>query len=210
MRRWVLGLPLVILVLALAVGPTSYASAWELDAKAFVTRVIDGDTFVADQVGRVRLADIDTPEVGEPGASEARAHLTSLIYTQWVYLDLDGVYGRDAYGRLVAVAYVRHNATHLLNVNQALLEAGVAERRDFPNEFDPDTWTLHVFHPSEPEGIDGASVGTWILGGAFLALQAYFYVTLIRAWIEDRSARRTLSEPRSMDHCIDARATSRR
>lgn len=189
MRRWVRGLLLFVLVFSLSVGPAASTSSWEIDATAFVTRVIDGDTFDAEPVGRVRLADIDTPERGEPGAAEATAYLRSLVHRQWVYLDVDGLQGRDVYGRLVAVAYVRHNATHLLNVNKALLEAGVAEVRDFPNEFDPEAWTLYVFHPVEPRRTEETSLGHWILGAGFIGLQAYFFATLLRAWREDRRVR---------------------
>ncbi len=38
------------------------------------------------------------------------------------------------------MVYVRHNATHLLNVNKALLQSGLADVADFPNEFDPTKW----------------------------------------------------------------------
>ncbi len=65
-----------------------------------------------------------------------------------MYLDVDDLYGSDVYGRVVAVVYVRHNATHLLNVNEALLEAGLAAVADFPNEFDPRTWTLYSSYPT--------------------------------------------------------------
>ena len=53
-----------ILVLGLALLPAPSALAWDSDARTTVTRVIDGDTFDSSLIGRVRLADIDTPEVG--------------------------------------------------------------------------------------------------------------------------------------------------
>ncbi len=139
-----LGLLVITLV---NVSGTSYYG-WEIDEVGTVTRVVDGDTFDATPVGRVRLADINTPEVGRLGAREATDYLSSLIRNRHVYLDVDDVYGRDIYGRVVAVVYVRHNATHLLNVNEALLEAGLAAVADFPNEFDPRTWTLYAGYPS--------------------------------------------------------------
>ncbi len=139
----------LVLFLFLAISFSSTASAWEIDATDVVDRVIDGDTFVATTLDRVRLADIDTPEVGEPGADEATDFLTGLILYEEVHLDIDDVDGTDRYGRWIAVAYVRHNATHLLNVNEALLEEGLAEVWDFPNEFDPYTWPLYVYYPTE-------------------------------------------------------------
>lgn len=42
-------------------------SGVEVDAVAKVYRVIDGDTFDAFPVGRVRLADVNAPERGEEG-----------------------------------------------------------------------------------------------------------------------------------------------
>ncbi len=123
-------------------------SGWEIDEVGTVTRVVDGDTFDATPVGRVRLADINTPEVGQLGAREATDHLSSLIRNRVVYLDVDDLYGSDVYGRVVAVVYVRHNATHLINVNEALLEAGLAAVADFPNEFNPETWTLYAGYPT--------------------------------------------------------------
>lgn len=47
------------------------------------------------------------------------------------------------------MVYVRHNATHLLSVNEALLQAGLVVVWDFPNEFDSYTWPLYVYHLTE-------------------------------------------------------------
>ncbi len=137
----------VLIISLVNVSGTSYYG-WEIDEVGTVTRVVDGDTFDAAPVGRVRLADINTPEVGQLGAREATDHLSSLIRNRRVYLDVDDLYGSDVYGRVVALVYVRHNATHLLNVNEALLEAGFASVADFPNEFDPRTWTLYTEYPT--------------------------------------------------------------
>lgn len=137
----------VLIITLVNVSGTS-GSGWEIDEVVTVTRVVDGDTFDAAPVGRVRLADINTPEVGQFGAREATDHLSSLIRNRVVYLDVDDLYGSDVYGRVVAVVYVRHNATHLLNVNEALLEAGLARVADFPNEFDPRTWTRYAGYPT--------------------------------------------------------------
>jgi len=37
--------------------------------------VVDGDTLILTNVGRVRLADVDAAEPGEPGGDEATAAL---------------------------------------------------------------------------------------------------------------------------------------
>jgi micrococcal nuclease len=117
-----------LIAVALTFAPTVQASASsaKVDATAVVYKVIDGDTFDAFPVGRVRLADVNAPEVGEPGYYEAKDFLSSLIYGRRVYLDVDDLYVMDKYNRLVCVVYVRYNSTHLLNVNEALLLEGLA------------------------------------------------------------------------------------
>ncbi len=146
MRRvWIAGLFGFLLLTTPFLARGTRAAGWEIDATGVVDHVVDGDTVDVDAVGRVRLADINAPEIGQPGAQAATDYLTSLALNETVYLDVDDVYGTDVYGRMVAVVYVRHNATSLLNLNKALLEAGLAVLDDFPNEFDPATWTLYVY-----------------------------------------------------------------
>ncbi len=147
----------VVFSFVLSVASGAVATGWEVDATAFVSRVVDGDTLYAARLGMVRLADIDTPEVGEPGAREATNYLTSLVLGHQVYLDVDDLERTDRYGRIVAIAYVRHNATHLLNVNQALIEAGLARLDDHRNEFDPRTWTRYVSHQEAEESVEAAA-----------------------------------------------------
>lgn len=158
----------VLFLLTLRVTPGTASSGWEIDVTASITRVIDGDTLHGVPVGRVRLADIDAPEVGQPGAREATEYLMWLVHRKQVFLDVDDVYGTDRYGRVVAVVYVRHNETHLSNVNEALLCAGHAALRDFPNEFDPASWSLHVFYPGEEVSMFGSSALERAIGMAAL------------------------------------------
>ena len=58
-------------------------------------------------------------------------------------LDVDGVDVFDKYGRIIAVAYMDYNETHLLNINKWLVEEGYARVWDHPNEFNPGTWKLY-------------------------------------------------------------------
>lgn len=68
--------------------------------KETVTRVIDGDTFeTASRKNPVRLANVDTPEKGTPGAAKARDDLSKLILGKVVTIDTKA---RDPYGRAVA------------------------------------------------------------------------------------------------------------
>ncbi len=138
-----------LLLIAFVAGVVAVTAHWEIDETGTVNHIVDGDTFDAVPIGRVRLADIDTAEVGEPGARKSTDYLASLIVNRLVYLDVDDLNGRDTYDRLVAVVYVRHNNTHLLNVNKAMLQTGLAEIADYPNEFEPSIWTAYVYYPAE-------------------------------------------------------------
>jgi len=149
---------LVVLALYLSAGEN--ASAWEIDESASVRQVIDGELLDASPVGTVRLADINAPDVGEPGYVAARDGLSSMVLNQQVFFDVDDLNRTDILGRLVCVVYVRHNATHLRNVNQALIDLGLADLVDFVNEFDPTTWTLYVYHP-ESAGPSGTFDILW-------------------------------------------------
>lgn len=68
--------------------------------KEKVTRVIDGDTFrTASRKHAVRLANVDAPEKGRPGAVAARKKLARLIGRREVSIQ---TVARDVYGRSVA------------------------------------------------------------------------------------------------------------
>jgi len=115
----------------------------EVDLVATVYKVVDGDTFDAFPSGRVRLADINAPELSEEGGQEAKEALTNLVLNRKVYLDVDDLHVMDRYNRLVCVVFIDYNSTHVLNVNKWLIENGYAEITDYENEFDPNTWTLY-------------------------------------------------------------------
>lgn len=124
----------------------------EIDICAHVYRVIDGDTLDAFPVGRIRFADIDTPELNTPEGEQAKQALSNLItmYGSRVYLDIDDFYVIDKYNRLVAVVYLRYNETHILNINKWLINNGYASIIDYSNEFEPYTWALYLHLPYEP------------------------------------------------------------
>lgn len=68
-------------------------------------------------------------------------------YGPKVYLDVDDIYVMDKYNRVVAVTYARYNSTHLLNINKWLVDNGYAQIADYPNEFNPYSWSLYVYYP---------------------------------------------------------------
>ncbi|UCE28607.1 MAG: thermonuclease family protein [Candidatus Bathyarchaeota archaeon] len=149
----------------------------EIDMTDVVSYVVDGDTFDVASGDRIRLADVDTPELGEEGYGEAKDFLISLVLSKIVYLDIDDVYGTDIYDRLVCVVYVEHNLSHVANVNKALLEEGVAEVDDYPNEFDPNAWELHCPLEAIPEF------------PSFLVLPLFMITTLLAATLYRRRQR---------------------
>ncbi len=65
-RRLILTvLTMLTIVISLSIFQVS-VYAWEVDRTGTVYNIVDGDTLDATSVGRIRLADIDTPEVGQP------------------------------------------------------------------------------------------------------------------------------------------------
>ncbi|MCJ7760227.1 thermonuclease family protein [Candidatus Bathyarchaeota archaeon] len=117
----------------------------ENDMTTMVNWVIDGDTFNVTAGATIRLADIDAPEFGDTGYGAAKSLLISLAYNKTVYLDIDDISRTDQYGRLICVAYVDYNLTHVKNINKALLTEGVVIVNNYTNnEFNPSTWTLYV------------------------------------------------------------------
>ncbi len=146
-------------LLVLLLVPASLAShSLEADVVARLEYVVDGDTLrvvvlaacnpryesLVGFEGRVRLADINAPEVYTREGLIAKHRLASLLADKPIlYIDVDDVYVYDKYGRVVGIVLAPYNETHLLNVNEWLLEQGLAEPRDYPNEFRPG-WPLYV------------------------------------------------------------------
>lgn len=154
-----LGLAIAMLIASLHPIMTSTTGIYtptphgiEVDVCAEVYRILDGDTFDAFPVGRVRLADVDAPELETEEGEPAKYALSSLIslYGPRVYLDVDDLYLVDRYNRLIAVAYLRFNETHVLNVNRWLIDNGYATASDYRNEFNPYTWALYSYVPHDP------------------------------------------------------------
>jgi micrococcal nuclease len=89
--------------------------------KGEVTRIVDGDTLYVGST-KIRVVLVDTPEVGEPGYSEATnftATLCPVGSQATVDQDDDQLY--DSYNRLLAVVYCDGK-----NLNKELLENGHA------------------------------------------------------------------------------------
>jgi endonuclease YncB( thermonuclease family) len=130
-RRWKRrGLLALALVLA---GLVTYRAWHRLNRPppGTVSRVIDGDTVRMGNGERIRLLDIDAPElhpgrVGhdgpfpEPGAVEAYKALREMCEGRVVRVER---HGRDRYGRTLAKLYLPDGT----DVSEALLRRGLVE-----------------------------------------------------------------------------------
>ena len=136
-------LPLLLLIAAASSAPD--------EAAGRVIHVTDGDTFdvrlsshddrISDEVIRVRLADLDSPEMyGERACEAGRVageYTRSNLMGNIVSLDIDDKNGQDDYGRWMAVCYLEDGR----NFNRMLIDSGHAAKKDFRNnEFDPESW----------------------------------------------------------------------
>lgn len=139
---------------------------WERDpdrgpavARAFVVRAVDGDTIearVGSRVEDVRYIGVDTPETVDPGepvqcfGHRAAAFNRRRVEGRRVRL-VFGAERRDAYGRLLAYAYIGHSS-----VNGELLRRGLARTLAIP----PNTRYQAVFARLE-QGAARAGRGLW-------------------------------------------------
>jgi len=108
---------LVFLVFALSCQPESP------ERKVYpVTRIIDGDTIVVENI-TVRLLGIDTPEKGDAGFVEASEYLSELLDDELVYLEYDTIQPKfDRYGRTLAFVY---RSSDNLFINAEIIRAGM-------------------------------------------------------------------------------------
>ncbi len=82
---------------------------------AYVMEVIDGDTFGVSGVDeKIRLENIDTPEIDKPGGESAKRRLEELILNRNIVYEEKA---HDVYGRIVAQVWVDS-----INVNDAMDE----------------------------------------------------------------------------------------
>ncbi|OGU63271.1 MAG: hypothetical protein A2499_07235 [Stygiobacter sp. RIFOXYC12_FULL_38_8] len=98
----------------------------------FVSRVIDGDTFVLSDSSRVRMLGVDCPEAArfskpaEPFAEQSTALIKSLIEHKTVKLTFDGK-AFDMFGRQLAYVWLRNaKGNDSIFVQAELLKNGFA------------------------------------------------------------------------------------
>ncbi len=87
---------------------------------AFVTRVVDGDTFEIEGGDGVRLLGINTPERGQSLYRNATIFLKNMIEGKNITMEKDGT-GKDKYGRRL-----RHVFIEGIFVNEEIIRSGLA------------------------------------------------------------------------------------
>jgi len=126
------------------------------EAYGVVTNIVDGDTFdvtiekadsrIFSSVERIRLADVNSPEMNTSTGPAAKDFTFAVLMNKRVYLDIDDLSGsgRDAYGRLICVAYLTGIYGQPMtspSFNRMIVESGHARLENSTNnEFDPDDW----------------------------------------------------------------------
>lgn len=90
-----------------------------------VVGVHDGDTLTLltdeNQRVKVRLAEIDAPELGQPYGRQAKKVLSDLVFGKLIRVDS---LGTDRYGRVLGRVFV--GGLYTVNVNEAVVSAGAA------------------------------------------------------------------------------------
>ncbi len=104
-----------LLALSLAIGFLSAYTALE------DIRVIDGDTIRAEAKGKeikIRLVEIDAPEINQPFGAKSKNFLNRLLYKKNVTLISQG---EDRYGRILGEIYVDGESA-----NTSMIRSGFA------------------------------------------------------------------------------------
>ncbi len=102
---------LILLSTQLLGQDPNFSYLYNFSKKVFVSRVIDGDTFVLSDSQRVRMLGVDCPELermGRPSeafSTEAKQKIKSLIEHKTVKLTFDGR-AFDVFGRLLAYVWL--------------------------------------------------------------------------------------------------------
>lgn len=116
---------------------TSSATQGIEGERAFVSKVVDGDTIVLENGKAVRFVGIDTPETVDPRrpvgcfGKEASNETKNLLTGRFVILQKD-TSDTDKYGRLLRLIYLPLEGGEILFVNDYLLREGFAKVKTYP------------------------------------------------------------------------------
>lgn len=127
-------LPRRLIAASLLLAACTHAAAYEITGK--VIKVADGDTITIMEDNhnkqKIRLADIDAPEKGQPYGNKSKQYLAALVAGKYAKADCRET---DRYGRHVCTIYIGD-----LDVNADMIISGNAwvftkynRRKDLPN-----------------------------------------------------------------------------
>ena len=109
---------IIFLISALIFSVNLFAESFK-DVK--VLRVIDGDTVYvkhSEKLLKLRLLNIDAPELNQPYGNKSHTYLKSLIDSELIDIETTG---QDRYKRLLSTIYFEGN-----NINKMMVEKGLA------------------------------------------------------------------------------------
>lgn len=152
----------VLAVMAFCLLPNAAMTANRSDLASHPTGTVaycfDGDTIKLADRRVVRLAGIDTPELGHKGAPaqfyarQSRQELERLCRGRKVRLEAAGVAGKDRYGRLIAEVFLDNGQS----INQLMVERGAAffyPHKDLWPQFQEKLKELQINAISEKRGL---------------------------------------------------------
>jgi micrococcal nuclease len=122
--RWAV---LILAILEIFLTGRGSPAAADHTSSCTVASVVDGDTFDCTDGTRVRLLQINTPELSECGGQWAKAALENIFLTpgRQVRLDYDGV-TEDRYGRHLAAPIVIGTDGNEYNISIVMAYVGLA------------------------------------------------------------------------------------
>lgn len=161
-----LALSLILLEMTLgvmAIPDESYGAVINvIDGNTFDISVEKADPRIISSVERIRLADISSSGISTAEGLLARDFAAAVLLNKKVYLDIDDLSARDAYGRLVCVVYLVGLYGQPIAApcfNRMLVDSGYAQiENSTTNEFNPtDWWPRHnpgntIFAPNDFTG----------------------------------------------------------
>ncbi|MEK6914016.1 MAG: thermonuclease family protein [Nanoarchaeota archaeon] len=98
----------------------------------FVTKIIDGDTILANGE-HIRLLGIDADEKGYECYNEAKKRLEELILNKEVLLEED-LTDKDRYGRLLRYVFLKEENINILIVEEGFAVARFYKEKKYKNE----------------------------------------------------------------------------
>ncbi|MFZ5365712.1 MAG: thermonuclease family protein [Patescibacteria group bacterium] len=168
----------LLLIPSLLLNIFLFQKTEKLEENNLVTGVIDGDTFVLKSGQKVRLGNLDAPELEFCGGKEAKERLEKLILGKTVELD---IFSYGEFNRPLALVYQKGTL-----VNEILLKEGLVRYDGDPS---PQRERLKKAHDEAVENRKG------IFGPPCLSLEPDKPGCLIKANIDRHSGKKIYHFP---------------